>query len=119
MSSANNQTNDPSKLRIRNPSECDKKRQEFLQARVPEGWVIGRSTTTGECFYYNTKTKISQWTFPTSGVSQAAAAAGTAIAELSTSSSSGSNSSSNLTGGSRKYKKQRKHKKSKTIKRRK
>jgi hypothetical protein len=110
-------TNDPSKLRIRNPSECDKKRQEFLQARVPEGWVIGRSTTTGECFYYNTKTKISQWTFPTSGVSQAAAATA-ATAKIHNTLSTGTNSSSNLTGGSRKYKK-RKHKKSKTIKRRK
>jgi hypothetical protein len=116
MSSANNQTNDPSTLRIRNPTECGKERREILQARVPEGWIVGRSTTTGECFYYNTLKKKSQWTFPSIAVSQAAAG----TAKIHNSLSTGSNSSSNLTGGSRKYKKQRKQrKKSKTIKRRK
>lgn len=123
MSSAN-ETNDPSQLRIRHPTECGEERRQILQARLPEEWVVERSRTTGECYYYNKKTEKSQWVFPKIEVSQAAAgaagAAGAATAKLNNSLSIGSNSSSNLTGGSRKRKqrKQRKHK-LKTLKRRK
>lgn len=94
MSSANNQTNDPSTLRINIPTdECTEKRREILQGKVPEGWIVGRSKKNDECYYYNTVTGVSQWTFP---------------------------SKENLTGGSRKHKKSRKQRKrSKTIKRRK
>jgi hypothetical protein len=83
-------TNDPSTLRINIPTdECTEKRRVILQKRVPLGWVVGRSTKTGECYYYHEETGASQWNFP---------------------------GKENLTGGSRR-KRNRKQRKSKTIKR--
>jgi len=87
-----NSTNDPSRLRIRIPTdECTEERRQILQKRVPEGWVVARSKKTGECYYFNKVTGESQWRFP---------------------------GKENLTGGSRR-KRHRKQRKSKTIKRRK
>jgi hypothetical protein len=99
--SSNSGINEPSKLRIRIPTapyinddaECTDEVLEERQAVVPIGWHVVKSRKTGLCYYVNNEQGISQWEFPGREA---------------------------LTGGSRKYKKQRKQrKKSKTIKRRK
>lgn len=57
--------NNVSKLRIRIPNgSCSFERMAYLQKRLPYGWVVEKSRSTGECYFFNLETGESTYEFP-------------------------------------------------------
>ena len=43
-------------LRIRKPDECSASRMNYYRKKLKYGWNVKKSSSTGECYFYNPDT---------------------------------------------------------------
>ena len=63
--------NNVSKLKIKIPADgCSDEHIAYLQSKLPAGWVVQVSFSTGRCYFLNIATKETTYDFPNSGGSR-------------------------------------------------